>query len=262
MSEELATTTEEPAATTETTPIAPPPADTPAAPPAVPDWLRALDHIPDDDLRRHPKVAGIAGSIAERQQRQWEAQQRADSEAKAAESARLALREKARLDPEAFAQDWLQDQERTDFLGELDTVRATERDKIVKAIGRGFAKVPEWSEMTADDFTRLSNAVSGVAEDEQLAAFNAEAAAIIGGKQAEKRIAARAAAEAEKHAQSLTVTLAQEREAIRAQILAEQAAGTPAPSLANGKRAARATDEPPFNSDAWDRWYERKYKSG
>lgn len=215
------------------------------------DWRRALDEAPTDELRRHPRFAGIVGSEKQSWEQDWAARKQAEADAKARVEAEEALREMARRNPVEFADRWLSSEEARQQQERLTALESNARQAVGRSVGAAFHAIPEWAQITRDPdaLARLTTAMQGKDGDDVLAAWNATAVEIVAAK--------RAAALAE---QQLTARLAAERTAWETEAAAQGFVRSDRPDLVRGGRAANADPEPPYdpaNPKPWRAWYWR-----
>jgi hypothetical protein len=222
---------------------------TPEAP--VYDWRKALDEAPAEEIRRHPKFAGILGSEKPRWMEEWTATKQAEADAKAKVEAEEALRELARRNPVEFADRWLSSEEVRQQHDRLQGLETNARQDIGRAIGSAFQNIAEFRaamETDPDAIARLAAAIQGKTDPtEMLGAWSHTAADIV----AEKR--AQALFE-----QRITDRLKAERAAWETEAAGRGLVLTDRPGLTRGGRASSADPEPPNeNSAEWLAWYRR-----
>jgi hypothetical protein len=255
--EQIQPTPEQPAEATteETADVAAPEAaveETAQAP--VTDWRqdlkRILDEAPAEEIRRHPKFAGIVGTEKQTWQQQYEAQKREADEAAALERMRAEMREKARSNPVAFADEWLSAEESKEQQDRLIKLETNARQEIGKQIGAAFHAIPEWGDIAADadSLARLATAIQGKTVEDVLPAWNAAAAELIADRRA-RALADKIVAE----------RLAAERAAWETEAAANGFVTSARPDLVRGGRVATADPEPDFRRDpkGWNAWWER-----
>jgi hypothetical protein len=245
--------------TTDTAPVEAPAAEAPAdeappaeaAPEAPPyDWRKALEEAPADELRRHPKFAGIVGSEKQFWQKQWDDQKQAEADAKAKAQAEADLRELAQRNPVEFADKWLSSEEARQQQERLTALESSARQDVAKSIGAAFQAFPEWEDLMRDPnaLARLATAMEGKPPDQVLAAWNAAAVDLM----VERRAAAKAQAD-------LAARLQAERTAWETEAAAQGFVASDRPDLVRGGRIGTADPEPDFlaNPKEWNAWYRR-----
>jgi hypothetical protein len=219
------------------------------------DWRQALEAAPAEELRRHPKFAGIVGSEKQAWQRDWEQRRAAEAQAQARAQAEEELRELARANPVAFADRWLSSEEARAQHERLTQLETNARQQIGKQIGAAFHALPEWADVANDPeaLAALADALQGKTDDAILPAWNAAALGLV----AERRARALAA-------QQLSARIAKERAAWEEEAAARGLVQTERPDLVRGGRLASADPEPDFRKDprAWDAWYRRNTRAG
>lgn len=227
-------TTEAPPQATET-PTPAEGAETPAAeaekPEAAPyDWRKALDDAPADELRRHPKFAGVVGTEKQRWLEDYRVQKQTEDDANARRKADDDLREMARANPVAFADKWLSSEEARAQQERLTGLETNARQAVAHSVGAAFHAIPEWAAVRddPDSLAQLAQAVQGKPPNEEIPAFNAKAVDLV----AEHRARAR-------FEQWKTTELAKERDALRTEITAEVLQGSSRPDLVRAARNAQ-----------------------
>ncbi len=224
--------TEETKATTAPATSEQPPEQTPS-PVAVqtpladttPAWLRELDTADREVLRRHPVIAGIAGSMFDQWKRSHEAELAQRSAAEAAEGERKRLRELRKTNWSAYDAEMDEREAREEHETELQRHVGETRQQFAERIGRAYRNLPEWSALTPEDFESLAAAVaSKTTDDEALEAFAVKSAELVADKRTAKRLN-----------EWTTRELAKEREAIRKEEAAKYLQGTERPDMARPK---------------------------
>ena len=214
------------------------------------DWRRALDEAPTEEVRRHPKFAGIVGSEKQSWEQQYKAQQQAAADAAAREKAEADLRELAERNPVAFADKWLSSEAARQQQKRLEELEYNARQAVGKTIGAAFHTIPEWEEIARDPdaLAALATAMQGKDGDQVLAAWNAAAADLVAHRRAEKLAEAR-----------LADRLKAERAAWETEAAAQGFVRSDRPDLVRGGRIANADPEPDFiaNPKDWNAWYRR-----
>lgn len=157
----------------------------------TPDWQRLIEQVDPNEIRKHPRVAGIVGEMVDKAVRKWanDQQERITNAQRA--QAEKDLLELAERDPLGFSKRFLTDKEQERLHRQFATVQQQTREEFARRIGRAFQDVPEWKEFTAQDYEALAMAVQGKPDDEIIAAYNAKAAELIADKRAEKRASER-----------------------------------------------------------------------
>src|SRR5207253_8260932 len=122
-----------------------------------------LDTAPVDDLRSHPRVAGIVGSMVDQAVRRLGAQQQAEMSARAKAEAEREMLKLAEADPYAFSQKYLSEAQARDAQAKLQQAQADlaaqQAARFATAIGSALKDVPEWKEMSESEFEALAKDV-------------------------------------------------------------------------------------------------------
>ena len=159
---------------------------TEAAAPQV-DYNALLDQIPDDVIRSHRRINGYAGSMAQRMA-EAERQRIAQEEYQRAQAAREAeLMREAEENPFAFSQKWLKGKAEERAKLELSELRTKTQTQLFEKIASSYAALPEWQQLTPDEFARVSQAVAGKSDDDLVAAFNVAALDVISSRRAQSQ---------------------------------------------------------------------------
>lgn len=170
--------------------------ETGAAAVQEPDWRHHLDEAPVEDLRSHPRVAGIVGQMVDQAMRRFEAKQRDEMSSRAKADAERELLALAEQDPFAFAQKYLSDKQAQDAQAKLERAQtdlaAHQAARFATAIGTALKDVPEWREMSKDEFEALAKEVGNDSDPEIVfKKFLPRALDAIAGKRSEKTYQAR-----------------------------------------------------------------------
>lgn len=215
-----------------------------AAPPAEPPTLEQLLESADPEfLRKHPKVAGIVGGMLRSEREVWDRQQKADTDRQAREAADRDLETMAKDRPLEFADKYLSDKEQARLRAQLDGIKSTTAQEYMQQIGRSFG---EQFQLTADDVTEISKALSGKTDAEVLPAFNVAAADIIAKRKADALFAEWRAKE-----------LPKEREALRQEEAARLLKKSQRPSL-QSSRPASTLKPHQLPEKEFNEWYEKE----
>jgi hypothetical protein len=251
--------------TDETKPVEVPPTSEPSAPaeqpaeqptaelePApqatTPNWLEELDKVDAKELRKNPKIAGIVGGEVQRAiQAERQRIQQEEGE-KAARAAEQKLRDLAQSDPVQFAEQWLTEAQKTDVQRQLDNLHKTTRSDLAQKIGAAYRDIPEWKELTPDDFDKLARAVMGRPDDEALSIFSREATDLVAERRAERKVKERWEKE-----------IAKEREAIRQEEAAKLLKNSEAPDGKPPKGAPANTNIRGMTDEQFTKWWNERY---
>lgn len=219
-----------------------------AAVDTTPEWARYLDQAPADDLRRHPKIAGVVGDMVDKALRKWKSDQDGQVSVKAAQEAEAALEKLAKDDPEAFSERFLNDKQRERTLRQFQSLRDDTRAEFAQHVGSAYRDAPGWDEI---DHAALMKAVAGKPDDEVIVAFHKEAMRQLTDINSQKTGKALFNEWREKE-------LPKEREALRKEVAAEFLKKEPRPGLTRGKAAGGTPDwaSIPIGPE-YDRWYEK-----
>ncbi len=194
------------------------PADT------TPAWLRELDSADPEVLRRHPRIAGIVGSMFDQWRQRHEAEQAQKTAAEGAEAERKRLRELRKTNWSAYDAEMDEREAREEHETELQRHLGETRQQFAERLGRAYRNLPEWSEFSQQDIETLAAAVANKSDDEALEAFAVTGAALVADKRTAKKVSEWAQKE-----------LAKEREAIRKEEAAKYLQGTERPDMARPK---------------------------
>lgn len=214
------------------------------------DWRAALDAVPAEELRRHPKFAGVVGSEKQLWQQEFQAreQERLAAEAKAA--AEKELEQLAEQNPVSFADRWLGERQAQKVREQLAGLETNARQAIGQQVGAAFHAIPEWAEIASDPdaLAHLATTMQGKGADEVIPAWNAAAVELVANRRArvlfERQLAER---------------LQQERAAWETEAAARGFVTSARPDLVRGGRVSSADPEPDFRREpaAWNAWWER-----
>lgn len=229
------------------TPETPPPPTNES--PAAPSWTELIANVPVEDLRKHPHIAGIIGSEMQRAREQAQRDLEERTHREAAEKAEQDLLKLAREDPEGFADRYVSDHERKKITQQVESARFDARQAIAKAVGASVTSLPEWAELTREEYQSLVESVQNKSEDEAIPAYNQTVLNILAERRANKRLAEWRERE-----------LAKEREAIRAELKAQSAAQRPAPSVRSGATSSGQVDIDSMSDKDFQVWYDRNIR--
>jgi hypothetical protein len=240
--------TEAPAASTPVETGADAPAEIAPAVLEAPDWRTLVDGVDPEDLRRHPRVAGVVGQMVDQAMRRWQASQNEDVSRRAQDTARDELRELARRDPEAFSERFLSDDQREVALAQITQMRTQEAAAMAQRVGRAYSSVTGWDRLTVDDHAELAKSIQGLPDDDVIAVYNAKALDLL----AKHRVADAASERFEGWKKS---ELVKERAAIREQVAAEMLKKDPRPDMTRSSRAPAHPDFARMSDAQFDTWY-------
>lgn len=136
-----------------------------AASPAVveQDWRTALDSAPVEELRTHPRFAGIVGQMVDQAVRRAQSRQQEEMTARARAAAEAEMAKLAEADPYAFAQKYLSETQAKQAQAKLEQAQADlaaqQASRFATAIGNALKDVPEWKEMSEAEFEALAKEV-------------------------------------------------------------------------------------------------------
>ncbi len=166
--------------------------------PELPDFDTALAAIeqhlvkgaPDYEerlakLRSHRVVAGVAGSIADSMRKAQDASAAIEAAAASAKAERERLREMARNEPEAFADQFLSQEEADEVRQKLESLRETEEKRIAGHIGLAVRDLPELQELSLSEQRKIADALAGVPSDQVLGVYTKTVIDIAADKRAE-----------------------------------------------------------------------------
>lgn len=225
-------------------------AESPAAPEV--DYAALLDSVPEDVLTKHRRFNGYVGSHAQRLAEQQREKDKQD-EWNRAQAAKIAeLEKEAEENPFAFSQKWLGERAREKAELEVKELRTKAQAALFEKVANSYAALPEWQQLTPEEFAKVQSQVAGKADDELVAAFNVAALDVL----AERRASTRAD-------RAVRERLAAERQAWEQEAQARRLRGEPipdmsAPTSANGINdvsAIRGMTDAEFNA-----FYERNLR--
>ena len=225
-------------------------AETPAA--TEVDYNALLDQIPDDVLTRHRRFNGIVGSHAQRLAEHERIRIKEEERIAAETAERERLRKLAAENPFQFSQEWLGDEARKTAELELSQLRTKTQQALFERIAQSYSALPEWQNLTPDEFAKVQQQVAGKSDDELVAAFNVAALDVL----AERRATSRAE-------RAVKDRLAAERAAWEQEMQARRLRGEPVPDMSapvsangvNDAQAIRGMSDAEFNA-----FYERNIR--
>lgn len=177
-------------------------APTDTAAPSV-DYNALLDQIPEDVLTRHRRFNGYVGSHAQRLAA-VEQERRAREESEKAVQAKMEeLEREAEENPFAFAARWKSDRARERAQLELSELRTNTQRQLFAKIGESYGAIPEWQQLTPDEFAKVQRSVVGASDDELIGRFNAAALDVLADRRAEQKARERVEAEVEARLQQM-----------------------------------------------------------
>lgn len=202
-----------------------------ATEPQVNPGLEWLNTASPDEILKNDRIRGIFGSRIQQEREQIRQQMSAEQDRAARQKAEQDLLNLAKSDPFTFAQTYLSKAEQERLQNETQNLKQSARVEFVQQIGRGYAALPEWQNLTPAEQETLARSVMGKSDDEALISFNAAALDVI----AERRANAKAAKFRESE-------LAKEREAIRQEETAKRVKTSARPSLDRGATQPQGGD--------------------
>jgi hypothetical protein len=212
------------------------------------DWAKFVETVSSEELRRHPRIAGIAGELAQRREAEIRRQIEQEQAEKAAQAERERLRRLRRDDPVAYAEEMESRDELEAAQRNLHRLRGETQQQFLKRITDGLKSLPEWGEMSQDDLAALATALVGKSDDEVLAVFTSKANDLLADKRAMKRFNEWRQKE-----------LAKEREAIRTEEAAKLLKGDARPDMMRPKGYPSKFSPADIKDDKqFDEWYERE----
>lgn len=221
---------------------------TPQAP--VIDWRKALDEAPAEELRRHPKFAGIVGSEKQSWEQDYRARKQAEDAAAARAQAEEELRELAEKNPVAFADKWLSSEEARAQAERVKALEVNARQQVGTAVGAAMQAIPEWEDIAKDPeaLVHLATALQGKTEDAVLPAWNTAAIELVANRRAQRLLE-----------QTLEARIKAERAAWETEAAAQGFRFSDRPDLVRGGRLATADPEPDFRRQPaeWNAWWDR-----
>lgn len=209
------------------------------------DWSSMIDSADPEQLRRHPRIAGIVGDLLSKQKeadrKRWED----EAAEKARGEERSRLKQLRQSDPVGYAELMEAreaEQESREAMAKLH--RETE-SQLGKLLGESFRELPEWAELTPEEFDSLARAVAEKPE-RGVGAFAQAATRTVAGKIAAKMLADWKAKE-----------LGKEREAIRQEEAAKLLKREKSPDMT---KPAGAPAKPSLAAIPDDAEFNRRYE--
>lgn len=224
-----------------------------AAPePAPVDYNALLDQIPDDVLTKHRRFNGIVGSHAQRLAEQERQRIQREEYDRAEQAAKDRMRKLAAENPFQFSQEWLGEDARKSAELEISELRTKAQTQLFERIAQSYSALPEWQQLTPDEFARVQQKVQGKSDEDLVASFNEAALDVLADRRAQSR-ASRAVQE----------RLAAERAAWEQEARAAQLRGETVPDMTpsmsaqglNDVQAIRGMSDAEFNA-----FYERNLR--
>jgi hypothetical protein len=209
------------------------------------DWSKVLETVSPEDLRRHPRIAGIAGELAQRREAEIRQRIEQDQAEKAAQAERDRLKKLRREDPVAYAQEMDAREELEESNLKLAKLKGETQQQFLSRIRAGFEVMPEWKEITQDDLAAIATALAGKGDDEVLGVFTGKVNEILAEKRAIRRFN-----------DWKTKELAKEREAIRTEVSAQLLKGDTQPDLTKPRAHPDGFDPTRLPDDKYNEWYE------
>ncbi len=234
---------------------------TPTAP-QTPTWQSEIDRLDAGELRKHPKVAGLIGSEA---QRLW--QQKTKTDVEAAQRKAREDQEKAFLDLVEGNTDYIKEHhplvyERSQALQservqrDLAGIRGSTVKEIGEAIGQTLREMPEGQQMLTDEqaMTSLAGALQNKADHEVLAIVYQHAVDYA----AERRAATKVEAALAKRDKEWEEKLVKDREATRQEERAKHLAASAAPDGKPSKREPPKLNIASMSDDEFTSWWDNR----
>ena len=200
-----------------------------------------ISKIPDDVLLRDPRFTGLVGRHAKRLADQEDGRRKADA-IKAQEAAMI---EEARSNPYQFAEKWLGEKSKEVANREFSELADKTQRDILNKLAEAYGAIPEWKELTDQEFGDVASRTAGLSGAELIAAFNAAAFDKVADKRANKRMST-----------EMTRRLAAEKEAWEREAAAARLKGEVAPDLARPSGNGRF-DPAQLSDEEFNRWYEQ-----
>lgn len=222
------------------------PASTPATD-TMPAWAKAIEDADAATLRKHPKIAGMIGSEAQRLYQLKGQQDHAAESQRVHEATEAELLKFSEDNADYLKENYprayqhlitlQQDRAKRDMEG----LHGKTLHDLAQKVGASIQQLPEYTEFTQADHDRLVQALVGKSDDEVLAIYNLTALDIAANKR-------------------LAKLLAKETEKIRGAVRQEEAArlmkDSDAPDLAKPKATPGKVNIPAMTDDEFTKWYE------
>ncbi len=195
----------------------------------IQEWLAKAS---PDEIMKHSRIQGIFGSRLQQEREKIQRDLSSEADQKARRDEHEAMLRLAREDPLTFSERFLSKDEQDKVAENLANLKRGAREDMAKTLGNAYKAIPEFSNLSSSDLERLTLAVQGKSDEEQIAAFNATALDIIAEKRATDR-----------QAKFRETDLAKEREAIRQEEAAKR--------LRNGARPSLSRAGAPPTGNGW-----------
>mgnify|MGYP001567458051 CR=1 FL=1 len=151
------------------------PATSATATDTTPAWVKTIDETDAAELRRHPKLAGIIGSEAQRisqlrSKHDQETESRRIHDATEAELLKFTDDNTDYLKqyyPKAY--DHIMSIQASRARRDIDGVKVKALDEVAQRVGASIRQLPEFAEFTQQDHERLVKAAEGKTDDDALA---------------------------------------------------------------------------------------------
>lgn len=234
--------------------------DTPATETPVPaaegasevDYNALLDSVPDEVLQKHSRFNGYAGRMAQRMAENERQRIQSEEFERARASKEQELLKLAEENPFEFSQRYLKDKGQEKIQAELSEVRRKAQSSLFERVAKSYADLPEWSQLTPDDFQRIQSRVAGKQDEELVATFNSAALDVVA--------AVRARAQSDK---DLKDRLVIEKQAWEQEMVARRMRGEFAPDMGVPLSANAVSDVNAIRSMTdreFQEFYERNLK--
>jgi hypothetical protein len=233
------------------------PVDDSPAPPATPSLQDLLDSADSKELRKHPKIAGIIGSEAQRL-----VQDQTTRQAQAVAQKAHQDREDALMRMMDDNSDWvkenhpqvfelMQEKKRQRAEEQLTGLRGKTIEEVGTAIGQTFQALPEWKGVTPEELSEIATSLAGKSDHEAIATFNQKALDLVAGKRAQQL-----------HSAWVEKELPKIKEAIRQEERAARLGNTPGPDTKRGSKTSDSADVNSMSKEQFDSYWESLKQRG
>ncbi len=208
----------------------------------TPDWSQLINDVPTEELRRHPKLSGLVGSMLARQRAEIERATKAAEEERAREAAAAELERLARDDPDEFSRRYLTDLQRQRQQEEAERQRAEiaaresadARIQYAELLGTVIQKQPDFAP-TDEERAQIAEKLKTLPPEQAISGFMDWAVGLITRTRVER-----------------------EKKALEASVAGASFSAGPPIGAGRVNGTGTYNDEPTdIHSPEWDAWYRR-----
>ncbi len=224
--------------------------------PETPTWQQELDKLDPKELRKHPRIAGMIGNelqlAMQRQRERMEEEARRNANDQAEQALLGFTEDNAEYLKERYPKvyEHLMNLQAQRAQRETEGLRSKTRHEMAQALGRAFAEIPEWQELTEADHEDLAKKVIGKSDDEVIPIFQKEATTKVATRIAQKL-----------HEQWKAKDLAKEREAIRQEEAAKLLKNSEAPDTRRPSGLPARTNINNMSDEEFDDYWNKRFRN-